>query len=168
MQNLKTLAVLLFNVCANTLLFLFGFVGLIMAPNWGTPHIFTSAFHLGGVIFSSAAWIFLLNAYLGVGRRFDKQFKQSLTTDAEIGKKIISPLPSRLLIHLSSYRASFYATALVIGKRWKRSPTIAALFEGYDFQRDATWLDWLLACSFFIPFGGLLLAGISILIQSLK
>lgn len=157
MKILKELAIFIFSAILNLLFFMFGLAGLVIAPKWGSVHLFANLWYAGASISGSAGWILLLDAYVGCGRRFDPRFKVKLTTDPNIGDKITSVLPVRLFIQSKVYRAGFYAAALIVGRRWRKSSTIALLFEGFDFRKEATLLDWILAWSFVIPIIGILL-----------
>ena len=169
MNTIKTVAIGIFSGLINLSFFLFSFGGLVICPKWGSGHLFANLWYAGASISGSIGWILLLNAYLGVGRHFDHRFKAKLTTDRDIDGEIAdSILPSRLFIQSKVYRATLYSSALMIGSRWRKSPTIAALFEGFDFRAEASFLDWLCTWAFIIPLIGVLLMGLHSCLQWLK
>ena len=92
--------------------------------------------------------LMLVNGFV-TARHFDRKFKEMLVNDQNMNAKIYSPaLSGKMLINISSTRASLYSFCVVFPRWARKVPFYRSWFDDYDFRKNARWIDWLFSYLF--------------------
>ena len=106
------------------------------ANNIGDVFVFAFLFFIGVTFITM-----FINGFV-TGRKFDKLFKAKLLADKDVKYELSAPgLSGRMMILLPATRAGLYGLCIVFPRWAYKMYAYRKWFGGYDFRKNASWLE---------------------------